>query len=162
MQESPLNLELVQATAEQVVQMAKQIEVTLDYSGTTLPQLEQFLVAIIQVSGGMQKLEAEGKLMPLVISFAMYFGETVRRSIGGEWAFQPEVRMTPPFIHFDRTQGATNTANLNVIASVHDFLQQPDRHAIAYSYATYEKIYRGLPPYDNSEQSEPRANGANP
>lgn len=153
MQHNSLTIEEIQATAGQIVEAAGQAGVQLDYRAETLPALETYLSVIVQAYGGLEKLQADRKLMPLVVSFALYFGETVRRAIGGRWIFTPEERMNAPFIRFDRTEGAAHTANLNVIATVHDSLHAPETHAITFAFMTYEKIYHGLPPYAPEEGS---------
>ncbi|HEY1552782.1 MAG TPA: hypothetical protein VGG28_33365 [Kofleriaceae bacterium] len=72
----------VREYAEQAVAYVKRaLGVTLEYDSNTLPLLDHYLRSVG---------DAEGAAIKLVIATAgAYFGEVVRRSLGGRWELQP-------------------------------------------------------------------------
>src|SRR6202000_3367386 len=78
----------VREYAEQAVAYVKRaLGVTLEYDSDTLPLLDHYLRTVG---------EAETHAIQLVIATAgSYFGEVVRRNLGGRWELQPSGEASP-------------------------------------------------------------------
>jgi hypothetical protein len=69
--------------AESHIKMCKEhFGVDLDYSAESLKTIDEIITKNWPKPPNM--------LNPVVISFGSYVGETIRRLLGGEWAFDPE------------------------------------------------------------------------
>ena len=78
----------VREYAEQVVTYVKKaLGVTLEYDSDTLPVLDHYLRTVDEAAGGGSKPET---IQLVVATSGAYFGEVVRRRLGGRWELNTE------------------------------------------------------------------------
>lgn len=77
----------VREYAEQVVTYVRNaLGVTLEYDSDTLPVLDHYLRTVDEAAGGAQP----ATIQLVVATSGAYFGEVVRRRLGGRWELGPE------------------------------------------------------------------------
>src|SRR4051812_21027277 len=77
----------VREYAEQVVTYVRRaLGVTLEYDSDTLPVLDHYLRTVQETAGTAQP----ATLQLVIVTAGAYFGEVVRRRLGGRWELGPE------------------------------------------------------------------------
>jgi len=77
----------VREYAEQVVTYVhRALGVTLEYDSDTLPVLDHYLRTVEETAGTAQP----ATLQLVIVTAGAYFGEVVRRRLGGRWELNPE------------------------------------------------------------------------
>lgn len=87
--------EMMQSYAEQAVEAAREMDVTLDYQETSLQRLEQILARLYRerpISHGQaapgEAEAAQREMDAMARVWGGYFGEVIRRCWGGEWTLE--------------------------------------------------------------------------
>ncbi len=75
----------MQRLAEEAVIMAKQMNVDLDYTSSSVEKLDNVLEGFHQQIP--EANPSEDQVAGMALGFGAYLGECIRRNLGGEWEF---------------------------------------------------------------------------